>query len=209
MARTKTRRKPGLSGPDLGLRVNTTRDRVDTEVVSSPRPQTYASEGFAGFRVGGVGGWRGGPARGKATSCCSWRPGGGAARSGHSRHPGCPWSSEGSRAPLPPHAHQMFPYCVDLSLPYPPAQPCAPLPDFTPPLGWLQNPAARALQQVGRWGPACALGTSPQCQCPPTSPRGHPRLGGRHRRSANLPAGSGRGHRALRVCKLNLAFGRD
>lgn len=63
-------------------------------MASSPRPQTYASEGFAGFRVGGVRGWQGGPARGKATSCCSWRPGGGAARSWHSGPPGFPWSSE-------------------------------------------------------------------------------------------------------------------
>lgn len=52
-------------------------------------------EGFAGFRVGGVGdGKAQGPARGKATSCCSWRPGGGAARSWHSGPPGFPWSSE-------------------------------------------------------------------------------------------------------------------
>lgn len=185
-------------------------------MASSPRPQTYASEGFAGFRVGGVGGWLGGPARGKATSCCSWRPGGGAARSGHSRHPGCPWSSEagnrraeGSRAPLPPHAHQMFPSYVDPTLLSTRPTVCSSPRSFVPPPGWLQNPATRALQQVGRWGPACALGKSPQCQCPPTGPRGHPRLGGRHGRSANLPAGSGRGHRALRVCKLNLAFGRD
>lgn len=81
MARNETRGKARLPGPALTLRVSTTRDRADTEVVSSPRPQAYASEGFAGFRVGGVGGRRGGPARGKPTSCCSWRPGGGAARS--------------------------------------------------------------------------------------------------------------------------------
>lgn len=89
MARNETRGKARLPGPALTLRVSTTRDRADTEVVSSPRPQAYASEGFAGFRVGGVGGRRGGPARGKPTSCCSWRPGGGAARQPPARLP-CP-----------------------------------------------------------------------------------------------------------------------
>lgn len=133
MARSQTRGKPGLSGLALSLRVSTTRDRVDTAVASSPRPQTYASEGFAGFRVGGVGGWRGGPARGKATSCCSWRPGGGAAHSGHSRPPGCPWSSEAGnrgaegkalrRRPPEPHCRHMPTRCSFLRGSHSPIQP--------------------------------------------------------------------------------------
>lgn len=147
--------------------------------------------------------------------------GGGAARSWHGGPPGFPWSTEAGnsgaegkalrRRPAKPRCRHMPTRCfLPAWIPfyYLTAKLCAPsIPDLS--LHRLGGFRTQQPKLCSRWGPACALGTSPQRQCTPTSPRGHPRLGRRHSSSANLPAGSGRGHRALRLCKLNLAFGRD
>lgn len=156
--------------------------------------------------------------RGNTTSGCSWRPGAGRVpQLTPARRPS--FSSQGpgrrelkranpaaSRDQLSLSSHLMFPSRGD---PTPltdhqtyGARPSTPnsQPHYAGGARTQQQELWQLPHSAGsRWGPASALWSPPQYQCP-ANLCGHPHQGRRRRRgTANLPAGSGRGHTSLQT----------